>query len=202
MARFRNFRRKRFGRRRYSKRRFFRRGTRKAFVAGKRRAWRSARRKSGSFGKVGVYIPELGAKVYVARHKYRVMYQFAKLIAHKNLNQHHHKMDAVPLNALDSNNKILHARHLVKKVIPKAQYRKLVQSIIVQMIKKNWYSLWYLNQNDHLATKAEDILDKAHSHQSAHPFNPQHHIAGGMPLVAPLEKDIGMLGGVMKNILG
>nr|UOF78960.1 hypothetical protein [Cressdnaviricota sp.]UOF81297.1 hypothetical protein [Cressdnaviricota sp.] len=153
----------RFSRRYRTKSKF-----RRTFIRGEKKGFRLAKRKSGSIGKVGVYFPELGAKVYVSRKKYKVMRTYAKLIV--NYVVHHHQKRRTDMEVLGENHhdmeEIVADLNKYKRV-PWREYRRMVNHVLVQMIKKNWYQRWYAERNEDLAKQAEHVLMQAHADKPA-----------------------------------
>lgn len=182
MARFRTFRRRRPYRTRRSYRsrygRYRRRGTRIAYVKGEKKAYRKCRKLSGMINKVGIYFPELGAKVFVSRKKFNVMYNYAKLIVHRIINKHAHHEHEHPIGPLNRIHE-LEMYRIRKGMVKRAQYRRMINHVLVQMVKKNWYSLWYSFKNDQLAEQAQQLLHHAHHHHAIH------ETAGVNPLTGP-----------------
>lgn len=140
----------------------------------RRKSYRRRYRKSGGYGKIGVYFAELGAKVYISKHKWRVMHLYAKLIAHSIINRHAHHANASHMQVETA----LTQPHTRKVKVHKGEYKRLVNHIMCQMIKKNWYSLWYDYKNQKLTSEAQKVLQDARTHAHIHGTDIGKHIPG------------------------
>nr|UOF76689.1 hypothetical protein [Cressdnaviricota sp.] len=116
------------------------------------------KRKFGTYGKVGIYIPSFGAKLYISRKKYRVMHSYARLIANDIIARHHMTAEEMQVENQAVNQHAL-VHHKSHARMNRKEYFKLIRFIMVRMITNNWYHLWYLNRNHANATHAAAVLE-------------------------------------------
>lgn len=135
--------------------RSYRRQYKKGFYKAKRRFAKA----SGSYGKVGVFMSHLRAKVFVSKRKYKVMAQYAALIAKLVIGEHH-KNAADQQMGHDAGIRLSKTHH----TIPKRSYRRLIGVIMERMVITNWYTNWYEHRNYGLARDAKGVLE-THTHQ-------------------------------------
>lgn len=134
---------RRFGRRRYTKRRFSRRRT----------------GKYGAKGKMGIWMDALHAMVYVASYKYKIMKQYARLMAKIIIQKKH--------NTREENKMVTSAEggfHKGHATIPRRQFFKLINILLQKMVSCNWYMNWYESRNSGLGRDALKVLDEHHIH--------------------------------------
>lgn len=140
---------------------------------------RSYRRRSTHKGMIGIWYNKLGAKVYVARHKFKVMHTYAKLILQNMLNNHtqqnQHVVQTIGNVTTDEIKQIQQHR---KITINRQQYKHAMNHILSVMIEKNWYSLWYAYKNHKITTEAAHILEHGEDHHVAN--NIESKLLGGV----------------------